>query len=51
MPCPSHPPRLDQSNYAVAWLVEALRCKPEGRGIESPMRWIFSIYLILPVPL
>jgi hypothetical protein len=34
--------------HTVAWLVEALRYKPEGRWFESWMMWIYSIYLILP---
>jgi hypothetical protein len=32
-------------------MVEALCYKPKGRGIESSMRWIFSIDLILPAAL
>jgi hypothetical protein len=42
---------LSLSGHAVAQLVEALCCKPDGRRFESRMRWIFSIYLILPAAL
>jgi hypothetical protein len=37
--------------HAVAYLVEALCYKPDGRRFDSRMRWIFSIYLILPAAL
>jgi hypothetical protein len=37
--------------HAVAKMVEALCYKPEGRLFESRMRWILSIYLILPATL
>jgi hypothetical protein len=37
--------------HTVAQLIEALCYKPEGRRFESRMRWIFSIYLILPAAL
>jgi hypothetical protein len=38
--------------HAVAYLVEALCYKPEGRGIESRGgHWIFSIDQILPAAL
>jgi hypothetical protein len=33
---------------AALRLAEALCYKPEGRRFMSRMRWIFSIYLILP---
>jgi hypothetical protein len=38
-------------DHAVAYLVEALCYKPEGRRFESRMKWICSIYLILPAAL
>jgi hypothetical protein len=37
--------------HAVAYLVEALRYKPKGRGFKSQCHWIFSIVLILPAAL
>jgi len=38
--------------YAVAQLVEALCCKPEGRGFDSPMVSLeFFIDIILPAAL
>jgi hypothetical protein len=40
---------LLSKGHAVA--VEALCYKKEGRRFESRMRWIFSIYLILPAAL
>jgi multisubunit Na+/H+ antiporter MnhE subunit len=36
---------------AVALLVEVLCYKLEGRRFEPQVRWIFSIYLILPAAL
>jgi hypothetical protein len=42
---------LCRPGHAVAYLVEALCCKPEGRGIESRWGGFFSIYLILPAAL
>jgi hypothetical protein len=29
--------------HAVAWLVETLCYKPEGRGFDSRCRWIFQL--------
>jgi membrane-associated PAP2 superfamily phosphatase len=29
--------------HAVAWLVEALCYKPEGRGFDSRHHWIFQL--------
>jgi hypothetical protein len=37
--------------YTVASLVGALCYKPKGHWFETWMRWIFSIYLILPAAL
>ena len=38
--------------YVVAQLVEALRYKPEGRGLDSRWcEWIFFIDIILPAAL
>jgi hypothetical protein len=37
--------------YAVTQLVEALRYKPEGRGIDSLMSLEFFIDIILPAAL
>jgi hypothetical protein len=42
---------LNDVGHAVASLVEALCCKPEGRGIESRRGGFFSIDLILPAAL
>jgi hypothetical protein len=38
-------------DYVVTQVVEALCYELEGRRFESRMRWIFSIYLILPAAL
>jgi hypothetical protein len=37
--------------HEVAYLVEALRYKTEGRRFEFRIRWNFSVYLIIPVAL
>ena len=38
--------------HPVTQLVKALRCKPKGRGFDSPWRhWDFFIDIILPVAL
>ena len=43
---------LFEIGYAVAQLVEALRYKPEGRGVDFPMvSREFSIEIILPAAL
>ena len=46
------PATLVQWGHAVAQLVEALRCKPEGRGFDSQWcHWNFFIDIILPAAL
>jgi hypothetical protein len=43
---------LHLTDVAVAYLVEELCYKPEGRGFDAPMRSShFSIYLLLPAAL
>jgi hypothetical protein len=40
--------RERRRGHAVAYLVEALYYKLEGRRFESRIRWFFSTYIILP---
>jgi uncharacterized membrane protein len=43
--------KFHSQEFYILLLVEALCYKLEGRQFESRIRWIFSIYLILPVAL
>ena len=52
LPVHLRPAFVAVGGHAVAQLVEALRCKPEGRGFDSPIGSLeFFIDIILPAAL